>query len=76
MDEDQLFLFADETIDHLNAALDKARQVKETARSKIQQQHLGPYEVKKLRVLARDIRTNIDDAGTAAEAVLGEVQSL
>ena len=83
MDEDQLFLFADEVIDHLNAALDKARQIKEMAKIQVKargtwqyQRHLGAEEKKKLHALARDMYFNVDDAGTAANAMLGEVQGL
>jgi hypothetical protein len=74
MTDDQLFLFADETVTHLEAALDKAKQLRELGRDRVQGKHEDAGTRKKLTLLARDLYSTVDDAGTAANAVWGEVQ--
>lgn len=62
-----LYLYADETLDYLRSAVQKAERIHELALEK-----RGPMakgEEAEVRRLARDLCSVIDDAGTAAQAV-------
>jgi hypothetical protein len=73
MDDDQLFLFADEAVDHLITALAKAKMVRETGRDIAQGKHLDQEARKRARALIHDLVTNTEDAKTAAQAARNEL---
>jgi hypothetical protein len=71
--DDQLFLFADEAVDHLTTALAKAKMVREIGRDRAQGKYLDLVQRKSARVLIHDLVTNCEDAKTAVQAARNEL---
>jgi excinuclease UvrABC helicase subunit UvrB len=70
---DEMFLYADEAVDYLAAALDKARQAREIALVHERGGHIGPETVKNTRRVIHNAIEDCQNAVTALQAARGEL---
>jgi hypothetical protein len=75
---DDIFGYADEAIDWLKPALEKAEKIQATARLQADTQLpvLTTKQIAELRQLGKDLLSNIDDADTSARNLWEEVRDL
>lgn len=78
MNWDDIFSYADETVDWLRAAAEKAEKILAAARRQAgtQRAELTAAELQGMRKTAHALRSNIDDAKVAADSLWGEVRDL